>query len=60
MKDSARLNIFAQMGAEVVDHLRAEAALLLPMDVDGACKGKVKTNGKRQDKRSQRQGQGQG
>ena len=38
------------MRAEVVDLLRAEAALYLPMDVDGACmsgpKGKGKTKGK--------------
>ena len=49
MKDSARLNTCAQMRAEVVDLLRAEAALLKPRDVDGALtgsKGKVKTKGK--------------
>ena len=39
MKDSARLNSYAQMRAEVVDLLRAEAALHMPMDVDGACLG---------------------
>ena len=50
MKDSARLNSHVQMRAEVVDILRAEAALRMPMDVDGACmsglKGKEKTKGK--------------
>ena len=49
MKDSARLNSYAQMRAEVVDLLRAEAALHMPMDVDGALtvrKGKGKTRGK--------------
>ena len=49
-KDSARLNSYAQMRAEVVDLLRAEAALHMTMDVDGACmtgsKGKGKTKGK--------------
>ena len=52
VKDSARLNSYVQMRAEVVDLLRAEAALHVPMDVDGACwsgpkgKGKMKDKGK--------------
>ena len=53
MKDSARLNCYGRMRAEVVDLLRAEAALHMPMDVDGAClmsgskgKGKMKDKGK--------------
>ena len=50
MKDSARLNSHAQMGAEVVDLLCAEAALHMAMAVDGTCmsdpKGKGKTKGK--------------
>ena len=50
MKDSARLNSHVHMRAEVVDLLRAEAALQMPMDVDGACrtspKGKGNTKGK--------------
>ena len=37
MKDSARLNFCERMRAEVVNLLRAEAALHMPMDVDGAC-----------------------
>ena len=49
-KDSTRLNSCAQMRAEVVALLRAEAALHMPVDVDGACmsgpKGKEKTKGK--------------
>ena len=51
MKDSASLSSHAQMRAEVVDLLRAEAALHMPMDVDGAClrgprgKGKMKEQG---------------
>ena len=48
MKDSARLNSYAQMRAEVVELLRAEAALHMPMEVDGALtgpKGKEKTKG---------------
>ena len=51
MKGSARLNSYGRIRAEVVD-LRAEAALHMPMDVDGAClsgpkgKGKMKDNGK--------------
>ena len=36
MKDSARLNSDERMRAEVVDLLSAEAALHMPMDVDGA------------------------
>ena len=36
MKDSAKLNSYDQMRAEVEDLLRAEAALLMPMDVDGS------------------------
>ena len=51
MKDSARLNSHAQMRAEVVDLLRVEAALHMPMDVNGAGmrgpEGKGKTKGKR-------------
>ena len=39
MKDFARLNSYAQMRAEVVDLLRAEAALHVLMDVDGALAG---------------------
>ena len=50
MEDWARLNSYAHMRAEVVDLLRAEAALLMPMDVDGACmsgpKGQGNTKGK--------------
>ena len=55
MKDSARLNSSAQMRAEVVDLLRVEAALHMPMDVDGACmsgpkgKGRMKRKGKSDD-----------
>ena len=55
MKDSARLNSHAQMRVEVVDLLRAEATLYVPMDVDGAClsgpkgKGKTKSQGKSDD-----------
>ena len=37
MKDSARLDSYGQMRAEVVDVLSAEAALHMPLDVDGAC-----------------------
>ena len=44
MKDSARLNSYKQMRAEVVDLLRAEAAL--HMDVDGACMSDPKGKGK--------------
>ena len=36
MKDSVRLNSYVHTRAEVVDLLRAEAALHIPMDVDGA------------------------
>ena len=52
MKDSARLNSYERMRAWVVDLLRAEAALHMPMDVDGAClsgpevKVKMKDKGK--------------
>ena len=52
MKDSARLNSYERMRAEVVDLLRAEAALHMLMDVDGAClsgpegKGTMKDEGK--------------
>ena len=62
MKDSARLNSCARMGAEVVDHLRAEAALHMPMGVDGACmtgpEGKGKTTG--QGKPDDQKGKGKG
>ena len=43
MKDSAILNSYAQIRAEVVDLLRAEAALHMPMD---GPKGKGKTTGR--------------
>ena len=52
MKDSAILISYERMRTEVVDLLRAEAALHMPMDVDGACmsgptgKGKMTDNGK--------------
>ena len=65
MKDSARLNSHAQLRAEVVDLLRAEAALHMPMDVAGACmsgpKGKGKTKGKSKsdDQKSKGKSQGQ-
>ena len=55
MEGSARLNSYAQMRAEVLDFLRAEGALRVPMDVDGACmsgskgKGKTKRKGKSDD-----------
>ena len=50
MKDSARLNSDERMRAEVVDLLRAEAALHMPMDVDGACLSGLKGKGKMKDK----------
>ena len=53
MKDSARLNTTAQKRAEAVDLLRAEAALHVPMDVDGALTGS-KGNGKAKRKRQVR------
>ena len=61
MKDSARLNSYAQMRAEVVDLLRAEAALHMPMDVDGALtgskgKGKTKGEGKSDDQKGKGKG----
>ena len=50
MKDSARLNSHERRRAEVVDLLRAEVALHVPMDVDGAFlrgpKGKEKMKDK--------------
>ena len=49
MKDSARLNSYAQTRGEVVDLLRAEAALHMPMDVDGACMSGRKGKGKSDD-----------
>ena len=51
MNDSAKLNSYERMRAEVVDLLRADAALHMPMDVDGACssgpfgKGKMNDRG---------------
>ncbi len=61
MKDSARLDTYAQMGAEVVDLLCAEAALHMPMDVDGALtgskgKGKNKGKGKPDDQKAKGKG----
>ena len=57
MKDSARPNSYAQKRAEVMDLLRAEAALHMPMDVDEACmskgKGKTKGRGKSDDTKGQ-------
>ena len=50
MKDSARLNSYEHMRAEVVDLLRAETALHLPMDVDGACLSGPKGTGGMKDK----------
>ena len=49
MKDSARLNSYVQMRAEVVELLRVEAALHVPMDVDGACWSGPKGKGKMKD-----------
>ena len=49
MEDSARLNPHVQMRAEVVDLLRGEAALHMPMDVDGACLSGPKGKGKMKD-----------
>ena len=50
MKDSARLDSYVQLRAEVVDLPRAEAALHMLMDVDGACmsgaEGEEKMKGK--------------
>ena len=46
MKDSARLNSYGQMRAEVVHLLRAEAALHMSMDVDGACLSGPKARGR--------------
>ena len=66
MKDSARLNSDAQMRAEVVDLARAEAALHMPMDVDGACmsgpkeKGKTKGKGKTDDLKGKGKAMGKG
>ena len=45
MKDWARLNSYEQMRAEVVDLLREEAALHMPMDVDGASLRLTKARG---------------
>ena len=50
MKDSARLNSNQRMRAEVVDILRAEAALQMLMDVDGACLSGPKGKEKMKDK----------
>ena len=63
MKDSARLNTYTQMRAEVVDLLRAEAALHMPMDVDGAligskAKGKAKGKGKPDDQKGKGKAKG--
>ena len=65
MKDSARLNTYTQMRAEVVDLLRAEAALRMPMDVDGAltgskAKGKAKGKGKPDDQKGKGKAKGKG
>ena len=65
MKDSARLNTYTQMRAEVVDLLRAEAALHMPMDVDGAltgskAKGKAKGKGKPDDQKGKGKAKGKG
>ena len=65
MKDSARLNTYAQTRAEVVDLLRAEAALRMPMDVDGALprskgKGKTKGKGKPDDQKGKGKSHGKG
>ena len=64
MKDSARLNSYVQMRAEVVDLLRAEAALHVPMDVDGACwsgpKGEEKMKDKGKGKTDDPEGKGKG
>ena len=46
MKDSAKLNSYERVRAEVVDLLRPEAALHMPMDVDGACLSGSKGKGK--------------
>ena len=62
VKDSARLNSYVQMRAQVVDLLRAEAALQVPMDVDGACwsgpKGKEKMKDKGKGKTDDPEGKG--
>ena len=66
MKDSARLNSYAQMRAEVVDLLRVQAALHMPTDVDGAClsgpksKGKMKGKGKSDDPKGKGKAEGKG
>ena len=66
MSDSARLSSCAQMRAEVVDLLRAEAALHMPMDVDGAymtgpkVKGKTKGKGKSDDQTGKGKAKGKG
>ena len=65
VKDSARLNSYAQMRAEVVDLLRAEAALHMPMDFEGALtgskgKGKTKGKGKPDDQKGKGKAKGKG
>ena len=64
-KDSARLNTYTQMRAEVVDLLLAEVALHMPMDVDGAltgskAKGKAKGKGKPDDQKGKGKAKGKG
>ena len=63
MKDSARLNTYAPMRVEVVDLLRAEVALPMPMDFLGALagskgKGKNKGKGKPDDQKSKGKAKG--
>ena len=66
MKDSAQLNPHAKRRAEVLDLLRAEAALFLPMGVDGACmsgskgKGMTKGKGKSDDQKDKGKAKGKG
>ena len=65
MKDSARLNTNAQMRAKVVDLLRVEAALHMPMDVCEALtgsqgKGKAKGKGKPDEQKGKCKAKGKG
>ena len=60
MKDSARLNSYAQTRGEVVDLLRAEAALHVPMDVDGVCMSRRKGKGRSDDPKGNCKTKGKG
>ena len=63
MKDSARLNTCAQMRAEVVDLLRAEAALHMPVDLMEHClapreRARTKEKGKPDDEKGKGKAKG--